>query len=359
MGNKTSNEMERKEHTILLTLLNVTKEVKEDSEATEIQRLVKNEVLLECCFAQTFLDSSEEGQPTIDAEEKQKMQHQVLRFIQVKDKYMALGSTLLKSQAFHSVHNHKPLSSARHRRRLLPVELPRTEYKKPYIPIKIGTKVPKKEEDVYPLSISHQFPIVGAAQLDTGVGTDTILARPYVGMDIVMFDDYNRRLFSSVDEFISVFRTSFTEWEWTRIHARNGSHLHEFYLRWAMKEAYTKAIGVGMGLAFDSFDTRLSLLDDDDVQEKGLWPALSACPKGKYVFGSVIHEDKKSEAWDFFFYPLYEERREENEHLIAPAHGCVCICVGSFPVKETNGDTTTFRTKVEWTKLCDLIERHK
>jgi len=252
----------------------------------------------------------------------QQLQQQVVRFLKVPDKYIALTSILLKSQAFHKTHSLHYLfqEGAEELTRLVNrpvVDIPRTQYKKPYIPIgprspdsnnnnsdsDNSTKVVTKyqaisEVNFFPMSVSHQFPFCGIARLvvvpppppppicrqhedDATITNESLVQqpqleqpRPLIGLDIVTFDDYNSRLYSSLMEFLSVFESSFTPWEWKCIMLSPPLQddkddddddddetvlLREFYLHWAMKEAYTKALGVGMGLSFDSFEIRLEL----------------------------------------------------------------------------------------------------
>jgi phosphopantetheinyl transferase len=47
------------------------------------------------------------------------------------------------------------------------------------------------------------------------------------------------------------------------MHRSDESKLQEFYLRWAIKEAYTKALGLGMNVEFQSFEMRLMEVDGD------------------------------------------------------------------------------------------------
>lgn len=340
---------------LVLTFSDISEQVEEDSDQSEIQRLVKSEILSNCCLASTFLRSEQ-----ANASEVESIQKQVLRFLQLKDKYLALGSVLLKSQAFHLTYNSKALRTSS----IPVVALPRTEFKKPYIPSRITDDRPNgvKEEDVYPISISHQFPFVGSARIDTS-DSYSVAQRPKVGLDIVTFDDYNPRLHSNLQEFMAVFRSSFTAWEWSRIHAEKALHLHEFYVRWSMKEAYAKALGVGMGIQFDSFDTRLSGVDDvENGDTSGLWSQISTCPEGIFLLGSVVFQKsiKPSEFWDFFFIPLYEKKSQNDMMDLAPARGCACVCAGPFPEtsQESGDQSTRYRTIVEWTELEKLAEWH-
>ena len=352
--NEEANQTSRRV-VLVLTFSDISEQAEEDSDKSEIQRLVKSEILSNCCLASTFLRSEQ-----ANASEVEDIQEQVLRFLQVKDKYLALGSVLLKSQAFHLTYDAKSSRSSS----IPVVALPRTEFKKPYIPTQITDNRPNdvKEEDVYPLSISHQFPFVGSARVDTS-DSDSSAQRPKAGLDIVTFDDYNPRLHSNLQEFMAVFRSSFTAWEWSRIHAENASHLHEFYVRWSIKEAYTKALGVGLGFEFDSFDTRLAGVDDDENGDtSGLWSQISTCPGGISLLGSVVFRKsiKPLEFWDFFFIPLYEKRNQNDSTDLAPARGCACVCAGPFPEspQESGNQSTRYRTIVEWTELEKLAEWH-
>ena len=333
-------------YSVLVKLFDVSQHVEGDKDAVEITRLV-HEVVSHCCMAQTYLRGE-----TATSSEQDMIQKQVMKFVQVKDKYTALGSTLLKSQAFHLVYDSKNTS-------FLPlpvVALPRTEYKKPYIPAKIRDLTLKdvKEENIYPMSISHQLPFVGSARL--AIQEINHALRPVVGLDIVCFDDYNRRLYSNLDEFICVFRSSFTKWEWDRIHVPKASKLHELYIRWSMKEAYTKALGVGMGVSFESFSIRLHEVDDI-ADQGGVWSTLSVNSRGMYLSGSVIHQkdNKNAEYWDFFFLPLY---KYELDGCSSNARGCACVCAGPFSEYGDDG-CTRFRVEVEWTNLSSLIDWHQ
>ena len=169
-----------------------------------------------------------------------------------------------------------------------------------------------REEDMFSFSISHQYPFVGMAQIITSTGSENdtdpdvealrtnndiddshddddvnddtnfkndqqllheiaVVPTPstlIVGMDIVTFDyDINKRLYPNDEDFLNVFRNSFTKNEWeigiqhpTLLSLRD--RVQEFYIRWSMKEAYTKAVGMGMGLEFHTFE--IALLEDDD-----------------------------------------------------------------------------------------------
>jgi phosphopantetheine--protein transferase-like protein len=193
--------------------------------------------------------------------------------------------------------------------------------------------------------------------LDTNIcgGSSPDIVRPLVGMDIVVVEEANPRLYSSEQEFIDVFCKSFTKREWALINKDPNSRLCEFYVRWSMKEAYTKALGVGMGLEFITFDLHLSSMDDD--AESGLWHSVSLSGSKSgflYVSGSVtfFEHNKPPELWDFFFLPL--SRKETRD---CSSKGFVCICIGQFP--SPLAPSSRFCVETEWTDLAELIQWHR
>ena len=49
--------------------------------------------------------------------------------------------------------------------------------------------------------------------------------------------------------------------EYTPYPDDNDDMMMEFYLRWSMKESYTKALGLGLHLEFSTFETQLNVVD--------------------------------------------------------------------------------------------------
>ena len=373
---------------ILLTLLDISKSVEaDDDKGTTIVRLVNQGVLKSPCPARLFLqnnDNKKKNQKP-SKEEIENIQNQVLRFLRVRDKWTALASTLVKSQSFHLVYSSRKVFS-----KTPIIELPRTQYRKPFIPVPILNKNnEEKEETIHPLSVSHQYPFVGEALLmvdddDDDDDDDENRYRPKVGFDLVVFETYNKRLYSNQDEFISVFRNSFTEREWNCINQQPNSSeeeiLCEFYFRWAMKEAYTKALGVGMGFEFNSFDICLSSVDDKNDEGIGsVWQWLvsssnnnnnNTSENGIYCPGSVKflagQNEKEPENWDFFFLPLYEKGITNHVDEIRKSSGGACVCIGPFMTtssaqEETDEEATKRHLQVDlkWTDIDSLIEWHQ
>lgn len=276
-----------------------------------------------------------------DGEEylKGKLTNDVQRYLKVKDKYLALASLLFKSQAFH--HTYPPSDL---RRQLSLVDLPRTQKGKPFIPTTFAMK--EQESNVYPISVSHQFPWAGSARLINDY-SDQSHRGLHLGMDIVVFDPINSDLYDSVEEFVSVFRDCFTTREWQRLHSGAGDVLEEFHLRWCMKEAYTKALGEGMHLNFATFEIRLDGVDCEDGSEQSISSAISSTKDGTHLLRGVVKRNGQLHAasWDFYFLPL-----SSNE-----SQGCACICLGPLP----ENCAPAFETRIHWTTVRELIQWHK
>lgn len=176
-----------------------------------------------------------------------------------------------------------------------------------------------------------------------------------IGFDIVVFDEINYSLYDTVQEFVVVFQHMFSIQEFKLIidcYESPEKQLRELYLRWAVKEAYTKALGVGLGYDFSSFQVLLDLESDQEDKRNTnnsnssannrrkngddgllLWdwlvatstntsikmsststpsPASSKLPPKVFgVTGSIQHANEKlqtnPERFAFFFCPLYKD----------------------------------------------------
>ena len=327
----------------------------------------------------------------------EKLVEGVLRFFQAKDKQTQLTSILLKSWLYYFYHDKYAASQQRdadcNNNTSLPiVVLPRTEYKRPYIELNVmGTDnamdgidhdqkqfsttlrswwnrgrsptVTNKGGQMFmylPFSVSHQYPITALSFmyiekkdiLDHHDTHDEKSVLPMIGMDVVMFDDSIQKN-SSVMDFLNTFKGSFTSWEWNQIVSMNDDlcnensdnvnvFLVEFYLRWSMKEAYTKALGLGLGFEFKSFESRLigfDILGHVEISDRcaTLWDCiLDKCKHSDsdiVYFSSQIHhfrkEDTEKEAiddkWKFYFLPLSID--SESISATSVFSGCACVCV--------------------------------
>lgn len=327
-----------------VTLLNIREDVEnDDNKATQLVHLVLHDVLLKPSPAAKVLTNDIPTMQDIET-----IQNQVLRYLQPKDKYASLASVLLKSRAFYLTHGKHCSDKPK-----VVVDIPRTEHKKPFIPLlsndskHLGQSM--LEENVFPISVSHQFPFVGIAafheNVNHGTGNSFLL-----GMDIVVYDEFNPRLYNNVDEFLDVFQDYFTEREWRTIQSLSSNRLQEFYIRWSMKEAYTKALGIGMGAKFASIDL---CLPSDDEQTNGIFDAMMVRGNKVYIQRATVvyvNEEKANEQWDFAFLPLFG-------NMASPLQvGCACIGVGNLASQSIN---PIMQIHVDWMNLATLLAWHQ
>eukprot|EP00970_Alexandrium_tamarense_P009512 scaffold1899_cov182-Alexandrium_tamarense.AAC.32 len=308
------------------------------------------------------------------------------------------------------------------------VDLPRTKYNRPFLPHSSGASTAidnessdgdgEKENYSSKMSVSHQYPYVCIMQQFQHASTTTDNQRNcLIGLDVVIFELPNNRQDLSIAEFLEVFEASFTAWEWDRVLYYNGasaqvrrttpttgfwkkrntrqtpeklqrsdeSKLQEFYLRWAIKEAYTKALGLGMNVEFQSFETRLMEVDgdtggsDEGIRSsiaKGLDKNTKNRTECRFsVLGEVRTLSVKKpptssapflarpalEVWEFTFVPISSKDGTASE-------ACACICRGPLversPLKgisshPSNVDTVNRQTIViERMSLMQLIRMH-
>lgn len=333
-----------------LTLVNLASAVGDGRAAEQDFSNTARRALSCCASAQSILKRQEKkpshfqkrkatmsGDDTLPA----KLMNDMMKYVKLNDRYTALCSLLLKSRVFHQTHLQIENETVP-----LVVDLPRTKQGKPFIP-KIPFATEETEPNLYPFSISHQFPFCGVARLDN-VNSNNL----HLGLDIVMFEPLRTDLYKDAADFLLVFRDSFTEWEWERIHAYpdGDNMLTEFYLRWSMKESYSKALGLGLHLEFSAFETQLNIADDEFDCDSGsylsLWSRVSKHKEGIHYHGRVIQQTEET-YWDFLFLPLFCE----NE-----ATGCACVCFG--PIDKKNIDSSFFNEEISWTTLDDLIQFH-
>jgi phosphopantetheine--protein transferase-like protein len=264
--------------------------------------------------------------------------HSIRKFVKVNDRILALASCLLKSEAFFLSH-HYPQDGF--------VHLPRTEHQKPFIPT--------IDETEFSISLSHQWPFIGISRLVSNGGKQSL----GVGLDIVVFEKLNTRLYNTVEEFVAVFRNSFTDGEWLTINEQQDFVLQEFYVQWSVKEAVSKALGVGLGCDFSSFEVTWDLKSPTDG---GLWNLIVS-------HGSQNDEDImldlngtislnepeisnqgtsciRDSNWRFCFLAL---RDSETSDVL----GVACTCLGPFQVNDVVDKAINW--KVEWTDLRSIL----
>jgi len=374
----------------------------------------------------------------------------VAKYVKWQDRYAAAASTLFKSRAYYDYYcfeasssegldegdgdgNCKDQKERRQGRIRRPiVRLPRTRHNKPYIPS------PSYEPSVLrqrhspsnccayaPISVSHHYPYVGIARSakKRSLAKPSLLAittttpAVSVGTDIVVFELPNSRLYPTTFEFVETFRDSFSGREWEDLTAaattqrRRGDGvgaddessssstslllLREFYLRWAVKEAYTKALGLGLGYDFSSFDV-VFLAQDDGVSHEAsdinkctssLWERFlqqqsksgsfegttAAAAAATFIPARVVRigeaDNHGNSVWFFAFQPLLDccdstTDRGNGSHSSNGIAGCACTCVGPFEGSLLRGGDGRSMQRpqqqllVEWTTMESLFGYH-
>jgi phosphopantetheinyl transferase len=290
-----------------------------------------------CCSASTFLASNppfgsqwnsvrccstryDQAINTVDEPLSRSLQDQIFRYFRVSDQYQSFLSLLLKSREFYLAYH--PLY--RQSLDLLPViDLPKTSEGKPFVPSETGKR------SSYEFSLSHQSHFLGVARTKGNC----------IGFDIVVLEDLRNN--ETEIDYIRSFQNSFGDLEWDAIITSN-SKLHEFLLRWCMKESYTKAIGLGLGLNFQSFNIILH------GAPKYWWDYVfvSDCNQEyrKTLEATIFHgmnERKGNEDCVFTFIPIFSESQE--------LRGCASICIPGV----LKGKDITVSTS--WLKIDDLL----
>ena len=177
------------------------------------------------------------------------------------------------------------------------------------------------------------------------------------------------------------------------------SRLREFYLRWSMKEAYTKALGLGMHVNFDDVEIRLlgtdmNVVDEDVVaardeeeveeEEEGVWSSIGEnstssdqwgtmgidYERRRYysAIGRVRRRESKSsswDAWEFVFVPLFlppggtTPTPNSTTTTAVDGSACACICKGPLPRYPSSGHVDGSTLALESLTLLDLIRMHE
>ena len=389
---------------VSLLVLNLDQSIEEIVGAAVAEDVLKATIdELSCATPSQSVEPHGRHQDDYYDELRAKVEKSVTKFMREPDRWTSFASLLMKSISFHvyrqkaAVSTTSPfadtkLDNSKEEQAKLPiVDLPRTEYKRPYVPQLDGfdhAELSCVEDQRMKVSVSHQYPWVCIAQQELNEGVSLPC---YFGMDVVVFTAKTNQYTPTITEFLTSFKDSFTPWEWERIQNRStqpptswlrrthenprddNEKLREFFLRWAMKEAYTKALGLGLGLDFDSFETRLRGIDEGPPvipAEEGdtIWRSISKLsssecnqvsftgtirrvkPPSTSLSASQIENGPKEtdagESWEFIFVPLNPVGEEMNCHNTA----CSCICRG--PAAET---TTV---EVQTTTLKMLVNRH-
>jgi hypothetical protein len=350
---------------VQLTLIDVSPDLFQSS---DIEPLLNQALDLGCVRLnenEAILQSSDDA--------RERMSKSVMRFVKPQDRYLALGSILLKSRAYHQSLLEereegcecKVLNKSSEAPMPL-VELPRTKYNKPYL----------SRRSRHTISVSHQLPYVGIARLlQLPHSYNSAL---HVGFDIAMYEAPNPKLYSTTSEFLGVFKDSFTPSEWGcivdssaawfgRRRKSDENTRREFYLRWAVKEAYTKSLGLGLGHEFGKFEVVFGCCEGEQGGS-GLVEAIDTFgiegsntrdeligkrldTLGTIRYGENDGSSDQDDVWHFTFLELQGGSTDCN------VMGCACVCIG--PLEAGSVSTCDGIVKEEVSTLEDVIRWHQ
>ncbi|EGZ13977.1 hypothetical protein PHYSODRAFT_511429 [Phytophthora sojae] len=153
-------------------------------------------------------------------------QQQVTRFMFAKDQKLALASRLMQRQLIHELFGVDYKG----------IDIARTPENKPYWKRPAEGAAPPS----WNYNVSHHGTIVAIA-------SDS---RALVGVDVVRLTDRPKRKMS-VEEFFRAFADYFNPREWGYIQQTDDEddQYTRFYRLWSLKEAYIKAVGIGLGFS--------------------------------------------------------------------------------------------------------------
>jgi phosphopantetheine--protein transferase-like protein len=381
--------------TAVISILNLDQSISHLSTTTRKPVTVEQGVgnLLDMCPCMTPNQVINNTAPTHHSHDK--VHKSIMRFVREPDRWTALASVLFKSMAYHRSVGRLPStieksvddsdfdwfneghSASSDTFEILPiVDLPRTKYNRPYLPNPTSNSnnsenfddAEGENEGNAKISVSHQYPHIAIIQSSS---------QQKIGIDLVVFKHHQNAYTPSTTEFLKAFQQSFTPYEWERIHYTNNAAkrseeeaLREFFCRWAMKEAYTKALGLGMHVEFSSFETRLDGVDAV-YSKDGIWGSIlnateltNGTKAGSLsqlcICGHVVRDPSQtakqssyscneSETWEFIFVPIQDKENYPNYD------SCACVCKGPLSERATGNSTAVL---IEHVELLDLIKMH-
>ncbi|KAI8812226.1 4'-phosphopantetheinyl transferase superfamily [Cladochytrium replicatum] len=153
-------------------------------------------------------------------------QTRILRFIFEVDRKRALIGQILGRYAVARV-----LESLGEQHAINEIELERTENGKPYL------SKPKRPEIAFNISHDGDWVVAVASSLYTELGVDVTSVHDTRG--------------ENHESFLETFHSYFTTVEWSQIREKGDSSdqaVQKFFRFWGLKEAYTKALGLGLGV---------------------------------------------------------------------------------------------------------------
>ncbi|KAG6613003.1 L-aminoadipate-semialdehyde dehydrogenase-phosphopantetheinyl transferase-like [Phytophthora cinnamomi] len=164
--------------------------------------------------------------PLPDTELPAHEQQQVTRFVFAKDQKLALASRLLQRKLIHELFGVDYDT----------IDIARTPENKPYWKRSTESHAPPS----WNYNVSHHGTVLAIASDSCAL----------VGVDVVRLTDRPKRK-TSVEEFFGAFADHFNpgEWKYIREIEDEDEQYSRFYRLWSLKEAYIKAVGIGLGFS--------------------------------------------------------------------------------------------------------------
>ncbi|KAF1327789.1 L-aminoadipate-semialdehyde dehydrogenase-phosphopantetheinyl, partial [Globisporangium splendens] len=187
-------------------------------------------------------------------------QHKVQRFAFAKDQRLALGSRVLQRKLIQELFRQVPMAQ---------IDIQRTPESKPYW--RRGSSANGDVDGMcadalasWNYNVSHHGTVVA------------IVAHPHalVGVDVVQVSERPNAKTTSIDDFFRAFESYFntSEWNYIRCSSDVNEQYERFYRLWSLKEAYIKAVGIGLGFSllraeffFNERDARWQLRLDGEI----------------------------------------------------------------------------------------------
>ena len=148
----------------------------------------------------------------------------MVKYYREKDRKLALASQLLQ----------RAVASWTFGLSFMELPLKRTSHGRPYCPIASSSSFPS-----WDYNVSHHGEWVV-------IGTEPVAA---IGVDVVDLEERPLEVMTA-EKYIQFFRRQLTDREWVALMTVEGDaeRFEAFYRIWAVKEAFVKAIGTGLGL---------------------------------------------------------------------------------------------------------------
>eukprot|EP00743_Colponemidia_sp_Colp-15_P011427 GILK01012748.1.p1 GENE.GILK01012748.1~~GILK01012748.1.p1 ORF type:complete len:315 (-),score=53.15 GILK01012748.1:131-1075(-) len=243
--------------------------------------------------SQQWTPSEEEWQAALNlltAEEKAK----VLRFLRMEDRKRAFCSRLMQRLLIYHLFGLKWTD----------IVFKRTKEDKPF------WEMPPHIQDrfnwpLFNFNVTHHGDHVAlASEVDSLVGID------------IMSIDTQPRGSKNIEEFFSIFKDNFTANEWTVINSSSDvtERYRQFYIHWALKESYIKAVGIGLG--FELQRSEFSYVTDANGRP------VETC--NGLLKAQVKIDGLYKDNWSFFVHCI------DPMHVIAVAFGDPREAHGSF-----------------------------